>query len=256
MTPKKFLLKTIRETGKVVLRGYRGTQSVRYKDKLGYSPVTKTDLAADLFFHRAVRRFFPNDGYLSEELAPQASFRGRYTWIVDPIDGTRNFVSRVPFFAVSAARINPRGEIEIGALYDPLHDELFFAERGKGATLNGKRLSHHGRRMEHVLRYGGWSEENDGALIKRIRRQLPKEEKLKVYRFGSAALALCYLAAGRLDLVGMFGGFSLWDVAGALIVLQEAGIRVVKFNGKPYTLQSQELVAAPPKLLRLFCASK
>jgi len=250
---KVFLEKTIREAGRRVLGDFKKNHTVSYKAAGGRKPVTETDRETDAFFARAVKRHFPDDVYLSEEVAPDTDIAGEYAWIVDPIDGTSNFISGVPLFVVSAARVNPSGEVEVGAVYDPLHNELFLAERGKGATLNGKDLRQIAvaNRRPHMVRFGGWNEEEvDRDTLQRISARCG-EDKFKVYRFGTAALTLTYLAAGRLDMVALLGELSPWDIAGAYGIAKESGVFMIHPDGSPFRITAPKLFAARADLAQL-----
>lgn len=186
---------------------------------------------------------------LSEEAGIVGGDSSETVWIVDPLDGTRNFAEGVPFFCVSIG-IMIEGVPEVGVIYDPIHDEMFSAIRGKGAFCNDEPI--------HV------SEEtsiDDGLIsISWVRRKVDRGqyvnyvEKVSRHtsyfrRFGSAALAMAYVACGR-TLAYLQGGLNPWDVAGGLVIVQEAGALITDLGGRPIdVLQPQiELLTANPSV--------
>jgi len=166
-----------------------------------------------------------------------------YRWIVDPIDGTVNFAHGFPFYAVSIA-LEVRGELELGVVLDSSRDELFWARRGQGAFLNGRpiEVSQTSELIGSLLATGfPYDVKKDRENLTYFERVL--EKGLTVRRPGAAALDLCYVAAGRLD------GFwevklKPWDVAGALVVLREAGAVVTGMEGEEYRLGNRYIVAS------------
>ena len=207
--------------------------------------VTEADVAVEQDIRARVARHFPDHVFLGEEeaqsaTAPESAFR----WIVDPIDGTTNFVHGLPLFCVSIA-LEIEGRVEVGVVYAPVADELFTAERGEGARLNGMRI--------HVTREASLI---DALLVTGFPPQATdaRGEQLAIFgeflsraravrRLGSAALDLAYVAAGRFD---GFWERSLhgWDVAAGSLLVGEAGGRVTGFSGGSFDPFGGELLAS------------
>ena len=209
--------------------------------------VTDADRQAEDAIVACIRSHFPDDAILSEERGAEAG-RSPYRWIVDPLDGTTNYAHRFPVYAVSVA-VEAGGQVLAGAVYDPTRDELFAARRGMGASLNGHRLrvSQETDLGEALLATGfpyniATNPRNNlkqfADLCRRARA---------VRRPGSAALDLCYVAAGRLD--GYWElTIEVWDVAAGALILEEAGGRMSRVNGSAYDILCGELVATNGKI--------
>src|SRR5436190_5407552 len=214
--------------------------------------VTQSDLEAQEAIRACIHKSFPDHDFLSEEdaadrktkgLAPIPDRRSDFRWIVDPLDGTTNYVHHLPGYAVSIA-LQRGTEIELGVVFEPLAEELFVAQRGKGATLNGKRLQTSGcERIDQALIAVSFSPHitPDSPEIKRFVEVLLASQSVR--RMGSAALNLCYVAAGRLD--GYLAtSVSIWDIAAGLLIAQEAQGTVAALDGRPVALDKPELIAA------------
>jgi myo-inositol-1(or 4)-monophosphatase len=214
--------------------------------------VTQADVEAQEAIRECICKSFPDHDFLSEEdaadrkakgLPPIPARQSDFRWIVDPLDGTTNYVHHLPGYAVSIA-LQRGSEIELGVVFDPLAEETFVAQRGNGATLNGKPLTTTG--CQHLAQ----------ALIAvsfspHVSRQSPEIKRFveillasqSVRRMGSAALNLCYVAAGRLD--GYLAtSVSIWDVAGGVLVATEAQGKIAALDGALLNLDRPELLAA------------
>jgi myo-inositol-1(or 4)-monophosphatase len=212
--------------------------------------VTDADIAVETMFRAMIADRFPSHGVLGEELAEALSSGGGavHRWLFDPIDGTANYASGLPFFCASLA-LEVSGVIDVAAVYEPTRRELFTAERGRGASLNGRAL-----RVSSVDRFG------DAMLgcgfPHGARTRVPAMEALfgecairgrGVRRLGSAALELCYVAAARLD------GFwdqhlKPWDTAAGALIVQEAGGVVTDFEGGPFSCYRGGVLASNGQL--------
>jgi myo-inositol-1(or 4)-monophosphatase len=214
--------------------------------------VSQADLAAQEAIRGVLCKAFPDHDFLSEEDAAERRAKGEspipgrksdYRWIVDPLDGTTNYVHHLPGYAVSIALQRGR-EIEIGVVFDPLSEECFVAERGKGAKLNGKPLKASGcKRIGQALIAVSFSPHvtRDSPEIKRFTEVVLASQSVR--RMGSAALNLCYVAAGRLD--GYLAtSISIWDVAAGLLMVTEAQGAIAGLEGNPLDLERPELLAA------------
>ncbi|MDQ8733842.1 inositol monophosphatase family protein [Paenibacillus sp. LHD-38] len=215
--------------------------------------VTEVDKGSERLIKNLVMTHFPHHSFLGEEgvePGPEASTRAlenirdaEYLWIVDPIDGTTNFVHGFPFFCVSIALAH-NGEVIVGVVYDPMKDELFVAEKGKGAYVHGKRMQ---VSKEDTLRGSlvatGLPADHHYALplnLQGIQAVAPQVRNLRIA--GSAALHMAYVAAGRLS--GFWEiGLSSWDLAAGSLLVQESGGIVSDTLGKPYDLGVRNVVA-------------
>ncbi len=254
-------LRAARSAGRVLKEKFNNPRQIRSKGL--HDIVTDADYAADKIVREVLLGRWPEDRMLSEEGAAadrhalwQAALASPTlaVWVVDPLDGTTNYAHRHPVFSVSIA-LYREGQVQIGAVYDPMRNEMFAAERGRGAWLNGRPLKvSNVRTLDQALVGTEWARpkilrQRTAAVLGRL-----APRAMSVRAGGSAALSLCSVAAGRLD--GYFH-FSLspWDVAAAALVIEEAGGRVTSTDGKPWTVHSVQYVASNgllhPTLLRI-----
>jgi len=204
--------------------------------------VTEADRASEKLIVERLRARWPEHGIVAEEgsrSGPEAQCR----WYVDPLDGTTNFAHGYPVFCVSLALVCKDEQIEAGVLYDPTREEMFSAERGRGATLNGKpiHVSHTTRLAESILGTGFPSHKRHKNPNIHFYHQLTLRSH-GLRRAGSAALDLANVACGRYD---GFWEFNLnpWDTAAGVLLVREAGGKVTRFDGSPFRLDSREVLA-------------
>lgn len=233
-----------RGAGAILRDGYSKEHTVHYKGVIDL--VTETDHASESFLIGEIQSRFPDSHILAEESGETAG-AGDGIWYIDPLDGTVNYSHHIPMFCVSIAyAVN--GIVTLGAVYDPLRDEMFSGERGKGAFLNGKIIRASGTtELQKSLLvtgfpYDTWNTSKDNF------KNFEKLAKMTqgVRRLGSAALDGCYVAAGRFD---AFWELTLrpWDIAAAGLIAEEAGARVTAIDGKPdYISAPQSILAAAP----------
>ncbi|MBW7474882.1 inositol monophosphatase [Paenibacillus oenotherae] len=215
---------------------------------------TEVDKGSEMMIKNLVLTHFPHHSFLGEEgvePGPEASQRAldnvrdaEYLWIVDPIDGTTNFVHGFPFFSVSIALAH-RGEIIVGVVYDPIRDELFVAEKGKGAYVHGKRMQvSQETTLNESLLATGFPADQQFALplnMKGLQALVPQVRNIR--SGGSAALHMAYVAAGRLS--GFWEiGLNSWDLAAGSLLVAESGGRVTDIKGRPYDLGVRHVVAS------------
>ncbi len=235
-----------RAAGRILRDGYSQKHQISYKGVI--DPVTEVDRAVEDLLLSEIARRWPGSHILAEESGVTQG-DPTHRWYVDPLDGTVNYAHHIPIFSVSIAYAC-RGEVRLGVVYDPMREELFTAERGRGACLNGKpiHVSQASELRESLLvtgfPYDAWDSPQDNFA------NFVKLAKLTqgVRRLGSAALDLCYVAAGRFD---GFWELSLkpWDVAAGGLIAEEAGARVTNLRGDPdYLSPPQSIVAAAPAL--------
>lgn len=229
---KSTLLKALREAGRHLVDGLAARRVVEKKSEL--SLVTETDHASERAILKIIRADFPDHAYLTEESPAQGLSASR--WIIDPLDGTTNFAHTHPVACVSIA-FEHEGQIELGGVYDPFRNELFFAQRGQGAAMNGNPIavSQTPILSESLLATGfPYDRRKDpDSYLAAFRAFMMKVQGIR--RAGAAALDLCYVACGRYD------GFwetklCPWDKAAGMLIVQEAGGRVTNFEDAPLTL--------------------
>lgn len=232
-----------RQAGQILRAGYEQEHQVDYKGVIDL--VTEIDRQSEDYLLGEIRKSFPDHHILAEESG--GSRDGEDQWYIDPLDGTVNYAHNIPFFSVSIAYAS-NGTMSLGAVYDPMRDEMFSAERGKGAHLNGRllRVSRAVELQKSLLvtgfPYDAWDSEfaNFDNFV--------KFSKLSrgVRRLGSAALDMCYVAAGRFD--GFWElALNSWDVAAGGLICEEAGARVTNVYGDAdYISPPQSVVATTP----------
>lgn len=233
-----------RQAGAILRAGYDKEHQVGYKGVIDL--VTEVDHQSEKFLLGEVQKDFPDHHIFSEETGIIQG-NDEHVWYIDPLDGTVNYAHHIPIFCVSIAYAS-HSDLTLGAVYDPMRDEMFLAERGKGAYLNGRAL--HVSSVTELQRsllvtgfpYNAWDTPQDNFA------NFVKFGKLTqgVRRLGSAALDLCYVAAGRFD---GFWEMSLhpWDVAAGALICEEAGAHVTNVNGgTDYISQPQSVIAATP----------
>ncbi len=243
-----FMIRTARDAGQVICDYFGHARQVKTKSDKG-DVVTQADLDSDKLIISRIRERFPDDGILTEESGALSLPEGARVWIVDPLDGTRNFSRGVPIFCVSIGVIRD-GRPIAGVVHDPIHDETFHAVEGQGAFLNGERLHVCDEDdLELVMVNMAWTRQtSDGRSFMPMAVRLVERTNY-TRRYGSAALALAYTAAGRLHATVLVD-LKPWDVAAGILLIKEAGGVVTDFYGDPVTLPkpSIDLLAANPGL--------
>lgn len=230
-----------RQAGAIILEGVDRTLDIQYKGASANDPVTDVDKRSEAAIAAGIRARFPHHRILSEE-GTTGGEDPRWRWIVDPLDGTINYSHRLPFCCVSIG-VEHDGQIVAGVVYNALGDELFAAERGKGATLNGAPIKPSRtielRRALVSAAVGPW--EAGGRRFERGRGLGAHVQAIR--ELGSAALELCYVASGRIDAMG---GASLnaWDVAAGALILEEAGGQITDQHGDPFKVEGRHFVVS------------
>jgi myo-inositol-1(or 4)-monophosphatase len=231
----------------IMRRQLQHVDAIPVERKARHDYVSEVDRACEAEIVREIKRFYPDHAFLCEESGQTGD--SEFLWVIDPLDGTSNYLHGIPHFAVSIA-YQHKGRTEHAVVYDPMRDELFTASRGSGASLNQKRIRVSARK------------ELDGAILAtafpfRERKLLPKYSKVfqsvlsqveDFRRAGTASLDLAWTAAGRLD--GYFEvGVKPWDIAAGALIVREAGGVVMSFDGSDAVEHSGSVIAAPYKVM-------
>lgn len=249
------MIKAARKAGRSLVKDFREVENLQVSMKGAGDFVSKADLAAEKIIREELMEARPNYGWLAEEGGGAEGKDPTRRWIVDPLDGTTNFLHGLPHWSVSIA-LEHKGEVVAGVVFDPAKDEMFYAEKGQGAWLNDSqrlRVSARDRLIEAIfatgLPFGGRADLPD--TLQDLARILPTCAGVR--RWGSAALDLAYVAAGRYD------GFwerrlNPWDLAAGLVILREAGGLAEPIVPGRSILDEGEVVAANGVIYQKFAA--
>ncbi|WP_294638305.1 inositol monophosphatase family protein [uncultured Aquabacterium sp.] len=242
-------IKAARAAGAIINRASLDIERLTVTAKSHNDFVTEVDKAAEDAIIATILEAYPGHGILAEESGREHGARhSDYVWIIDPLDGTTNFIHGFPVYAVSIA-LSFRGQIQQAVVYDPARNDLFYASKGKGAYMNDRRIrvSKRTRMLDCLIGTGFPFRKGDN-----FQRYLKMFEEVMVQcagvrRPGAAALDLCYVAAGFYD--GFFEtGLSPWDIAAGSLMITEAGGLVGNFTGEPDFLYQREIVAGNPRI--------
>lgn len=261
----KTAIQAAKAAGTIHKKHYGKTLNVRFKSKNKLNLVTEVDTLCESRVLTLLKKAFPSHNFWGEE-SGKGSASSEYTWLVDPLDGTTNFAHAYPFFCCSIALVKNlslsnlpplkkggRGvlassELVVGVVYDALRDECFYAEKGKGAYLNGKRLkvSRTKTLAESLVCTGfAYAVRETHYNLDNFRQFVLKAQGVR--RDGSAAMNLSYVAAGRFD--GFWErGIQAWDMAAGVLMVQEAGGKVTDISGQPFDLMAQNALASNGKI--------
>ncbi len=246
------MIRAARRAGRSLVRDFREVENLQVSMKGAGDFVSRADLAAERIIREELTGARKTYGWLGEESAEVAGEDPTRRWIVDPLDGTTNFLHGLPHWAVSIA-LEHKGEIVAGVIYDPAKDELFAAEKGQGAWMNDTRIrvSARSRMIESIfatgLPFGGRADLPE--TLRDLARLLPACAGVR--RWGAAALDLAYVAAGRYE------GFwerelHPWDMAAGIVILREAGGLVEPLSGSGDILQGGAIIGANPEIFARF----
>lgn len=240
------------EASKLVVRAIEHLSDLKITEKSRNEFASEVDRRTEQYIIDTIRKTFPDHAILAEETGLNESKSGNkeYLWIIDPLDGTTNYLHGVPHFAVSIA-LKKKDRLEIGVIYDPIRQELFTAQRGSSARLNDKRIRvSQQKKLEGALLGTGFPykpSQDLSAYLKTFKAVFPGTAGIR--RTGAASLDLAYVAAGRFD---GFWEFSLnpWDMAAGILLIKEAGGLVADFHGEEKYFDSGNLVAGTPKIFK------
>lgn len=244
-------VRAARNAGEIIVRSMNRLESLQITSKGRNDFVTEVDQAAEREIIGHIQKLYPNHAFLAEEsgTTPGKNGESETVWIIDPLDGTTNFLHGFPQFAVSIA-CRHRGKLEHAVVYDPLRQEIFTASRGQGAHLENHRIRVSKQRsLEGALIATGFPYRSNVHYLDAYLAMLKTvmEQTAGVRRPGSAALDLAYVASGRVDAFWEIG-LAPWDTAGGTLLIQEAGGRVGTLTGAPYEQQGGNIIAGSPKV--------
>jgi len=245
-------LRAARKAGDLIVRASDDMDRVGYQAKAAADFVTEVDIAAEKEILYQLGKAYPEHRFLCEESGLSGNEDSDYTWVIDPLDGTSNFLRGIPHYAISIACLH-RGKIEHAVVYDPVRREEFIASRGRGAQLNGHRIRVGSRHelndsligtgvpfMGHCDEHLDWYTQTLAAITSR---------SMGVRRAGAASLDLAYVAASRLD--GFWEmGLNQWDIAAGALRVREAGGLITDLSGGEGWYDSGNVVCATSKLMR------
>lgn len=236
-------IEAAKEAGRFLKQSVGKVRTIETKKGEERNLVSEIDRGSEERIIGIIKRRYPSHAFLAEESGGMES-AAEYKWIIDPLDGTTNFLHGVPIFSVTIA-LERKGEIVAGVIYDPNLDELFSAEKGSGAYLNGKRLhvSQKEKLIDSLLVTGFPYDiaQNPDAAVERFVHFLLSAGGVR--RLGSAALDLAYVASGRFD--GFWEVYlNPWDMAAGVLLIQEAGGRVSDFAGQGPNIYTKQVLAS------------
>lgn len=244
-------LRAARQAGEYIVRASDRLDILAVSEKGSNDYVTEVDRAAEEIIIKLLQKTYPDHGFLAEE-SGSTDKGGEYCWIIDPLDGTTNFIRGIPHYAVSIA-CQYQGRLEHAVVYNPVTREEFTASRGRGAQLNGRRIRVSGRtNLDGALLGTGIPFRNHQsdklpAYLQTLGELAPQVAGIR--RAGSAALDLAYVAAGRFDAFWEMG-LQPWDMAAGLLLIQEAGGLVSDFEGGNRYLETGNVVTGNPKCFK------
>ncbi|QCR35281.1 inositol-1-monophosphatase [Nissabacter sp. SGAir0207] len=243
-------VRAARKAGNLIAKHYETPDAVEASQKGTNDFVTNVDRDAEHLIIDVIRKSYPKHTIISEECGELPGEDADVQWIIDPLDGTSNFIKRLPHFAVSIA-VRIKGRTEVAVVYDPMRNELFTATRGQGTQLNGYRLrGSNARDLDGTILATGFPfklKQHATPYMNIVTKLFTQCADFR--RSGSAALDLAYVAAGRVD--GYFEiGLKPWDFAGGELLVREAGGIVTDFVGGHNHLHSGNLVAGNPRVVK------
>lgn len=238
-----------RQASRIILRFLDQPDKIEIAQKSENDFVTQVDKMSEEIIISHIQKAYPDHAILSEESGFTKGFNEDYCWVIDPLDGTRNFMHGFPHFAISIAVLK-KNIPELGLIYDPIRQELFTATRGQGAYVNSRRMRMGtAKKLESALIGTGFPyqhKDNTKNYLKSLESIFLKCGDIR--RSGSAALDLAYVAAGRLDGFWQNGGLASWDMAAGALMIKESGGIVSDFENADSYMESGKIVAGNMKI--------
>lgn len=240
---RQIATKAAREAGKILMKHYKAFSRSSVQKKSRHEIVTHVDMEANRAIIKIIKSKYKNHDFLSEETGLEENPE-KYIWLIDPLDGTTNYSTKYPIFAVSIA-LAYQSKIILGVTFAPLTGELFMAQRGKGATLNGKRIKVSKTKIlkESIVTYGYSHQDRSYNRATKIYTRI-FEKATNIRHFGSATLELAYVACGRTEAEYIPGKINIWDVAAGVLMVEEAGGMVTDFKGFKCEWNCRDILAS------------
>ncbi|MGY0398435.1 MAG: inositol monophosphatase family protein [Ostreibacterium sp.] len=233
----------------IITQSFDRLNRIDIREKAPNDYVSEIDIAVEASLIKTIHEAYPHHQIIAEESGKTGPDNSEYRWVIDPIDGTTNFIKGLPHFAISIALYKQK-KLEAGLVYQPITNEMFSASRGAGATLNDHKIRVAKTLPENAVIITGIPYRHPHLMpmqINQIKKVLSTFPDIR--RLGSAALDLCYVACGRVD--GYFElGLAEWDIAAGALIAQESGAIVSDTNGEFNHLKTGNIVAAPPKVYK------
>src|SRR5262245_3473731 len=247
MTPRSALLnvmtKAVDKAARALKRDFGEVEQLQVSQKGPSDFVSNADLKSERILREELSKARPGFGFLAEESGASAGSDAEHRWVIDPLDGTTNFLHGLPHFAISVG-LEKSGEIIAGVIYDPIKNEMFVAEKGGGAVLNDRRMRVSARKSlgDSLVATGIPFRGHGDAAAFTKQLEFAMRETAGVRRFGAAALDLAYVAAGRYEAFWE-EGLSPWDVAAGILLVREAGGYVSDLKGGQTMLHGRSILA-------------
>ncbi len=242
------MIKACRKASKTLIRDFGEIENLQVSVKGPGDFVTASDKKVEKILIEELQKARPNYSILSEEIG-KISNDESFKWIIDPIDGTANFLHGIPHFAISIG-LEKDGEIICGIIYDPIKDEMFVAEKGNGSYLNNQRIrvSSRSKLKDCIIFTGGPKKESeDRELSLKEYNDFSSKIFIPIRKLGSASLDMAYVAAGRCD--GFWQrNLNYWDIAAGIIIIRESGGFVTDFYGENKYLENKTILATNSKI--------
>ncbi|MBA1337536.1 MAG: myo-inositol-1(or 4)-monophosphatase [Pelagibacterales bacterium] len=242
------LIKTCRKAAKTLIRDFGEIEKLQVSVKGPGDFVSNSDKNVEKIIIEELEKARPKYSILSEEIG-EIKKDEEFKWIIDPIDGTANFLHGIPHFAISIG-LEQNKEIICGIIFDPIKDEMFIAEKGNGAYLNNQRVRVSGRsKLENSIIFTGGPKNNAGDRDLSLNEYIKFSSKafIPIRKLGSASLDMAYVAAGRCD--GFWQrNLNYWDIAAGIVIVKEAGGFVTDFNGNKDYVENKNILVTNSKI--------
>jgi len=239
-------IRAAKTAGDIIVKSLKTRKIVDYKSADNF--LTDTDLKAEKKILSIIKEKFPTHSFYTEEGLGKKAVSD-HLWVIDPLDGTTNFVHSFPHFSVSIAHIF-KDKVDLGVVFDPTKKELFYAEKGEGAFLKNKKIVvSNTNKLTDALLISGFAYER-GEVMKKNLRNIEKFFNASINglrRTGSAALDLCWVACGRADAFWEFG-LKPWDIAAGSLIVTEAGGKITGMKGEKYNWTMMDIIASNSKI--------
>ncbi len=238
------IIRAIEKASKSLIRDFGEVERLQVSQKGPGNFVSAADHRAEDILFQDLKKSRPSFGFLMEEQGEVKGEDGEHRYIIDPLDGTNNFLHGVPHWSISVA-LEKNGELICGAIYDPIRHEMFTAEKGMGALMNNRRLRVSARKDARQALIAGGDPCRDHTRIPEFMGQIEGLIKAgsSFRRQGSAALDLCYVAAGRLEAFWE-RDLGAWDIAAGALIVKEAGGQITSLQGDPNPVYAQQFLAS------------